>query len=122
MPRAIVGLASNVNPYVNIDKAGLLLADQFCIIDKSTFEKTRPIGNDSAQCYLNGAILIDTDLTQEQLRLYLKKFEVVLGRDVDNKDEVVIDLDLLVYDDEVVHQDVRERDFVKKAVEALMVN
>ena len=120
MVMAVIGLASNVNPYVNIDKAGLFLEDQFRVVKKSTFVKTQPIEQKEAHFYLNGAVMIETDLNQEQLQLYLKKFEGVLGRDRVDKQRVVIDLDLLVFDGEVVHQDVAQRDFVKRAVDELM--
>ena len=121
MNQAIIGLGSNIDPHKNVTKARAALAERFQILESSRFSRTKPIGYKKQPDFINGAMLIATHLDWQELRQILKEIENNLGRvrQRNSHGPRVIDLDLLVFNHQVVHQDVYERDFIRKAVTQL---
>ncbi len=116
--KAIIGLGSNIDPQRNIQKAKKLLAKKFYILAESRFVRTKPVGFKDQPDFLNGAVYLETELKQGSLRQALKNLEVQLGRRVSLQKfgPRTIDLDLIVWNDRVVHNDFYERNFLRKAV------
>ncbi len=115
-----LGLGSNIDPQANIAKAKQILLEEFHILKESSFVTTPPIGDPTQPDFINGAILIESDIEADELRLRLKSIEKDLGRVQDRKisktSARTIDIDVLVVDNQVVHRDFYERSFVKAAV------
>ena len=122
MNKAVIGLGSNINPAENITKAREILAGQFTILSESDFVETKPVGFREQSDFINGALLIETDMTLTPLKDSLKKLETLLGRE---KSDIpcgprTIDLDIVVFNDDVVDGDFYDREFLKKSVLKLL--
>ncbi|MBN1970737.1 MAG: 2-amino-4-hydroxy-6-hydroxymethyldihydropteridine diphosphokinase [Candidatus Delongbacteria bacterium] len=116
MNRFILDLGSNINPEINIDKASKLLEDFFLVIKKSTKFFTDPIGMKSNNKFINMGILADSNLSQAEVKFKLLEIEDKLGRvrTDDKYSDRTIDIDIIIWNDEIVHNDYYKRDFVKQ--------
>ncbi len=124
MNTAIIGLGSNINPKENIKHAESILSKQFHILASSKFVTTKPIGNRAQADFLNGAVLLETDLELQPFKTALRKIETSLGREENRNrfDPRTIDLDILVWNDKIIDQDFYTRPFIKSAVLELLPN
>ena len=122
MNTVVIGLGSNIDPHRNIHKARAILSQRFHILAASSFVKTKPVGFADQADFINGAVLIETYLDCHQLRAMVKAIELEMGRvKTANKfGPRVIDLDILVFNREIVDPDCYQRDFLKKSVLELM--
>ena len=106
--KTYISIASNINPKVNILKSLELIENYFPIISSSLFYKTDPIGNPNDPSFINGVIEIETTLSPESLKYsILRSIESKLERkrSADKNAPRTIDLDILIYGDEVVKLD-----------------
>lgn len=123
MPRAIVGLGSNLG-----DRAAMLhsavreLEGLGRVVAGSDVFETRPVGGEPQGDFLNAAVALETDLDPFMLLEGLLELETRLGRvRTTPLGPRLIDLDLLFYGDVVVtttrlilpHPRVRERSFAR---------
>ncbi|RZU41536.1 2-amino-4-hydroxy-6-hydroxymethyldihydropteridine diphosphokinase [Edaphobacter modestus] len=70
----------------------------------SRFHDTEPVGYTDQPRFLNGAVVLETSLAPEELMRALLEVEQEMGRErVITKGPRVIDLDLLLYGDEVIN-------------------
>jgi len=102
MPRAFIGIGSNIEPENNIREALRLLAKSARIVSISTFYREPAIDRPEAPDFYNGVVAIDTDLSPITLKWkVLRAIEAVLGRGrtPDKYASRTIDLDLLLYGD-----------------------
>ena len=108
MTRAYVGLGANLGPReVTLLRAVDLLAaaDGVEIVAVSQLRETDPVGVVDQPAFLNGAVAIDTTLAPRALLDVLLETERALGRVRDERwGPRTIDLDLLVYGDQVVDE------------------
>ena len=122
MNKAIIGLGSNIDPKENIKKAKEILAGELTILAESDFVQTKPIGYVKQSDFINGAVLIETKHSQEELERMLKNIESRLGRK--KTDDVngprTIDLDVVIWNERIVDQDFYQREFLKKSVMELL--
>ncbi len=101
---ALIGLGSNLGDRRSwLDQAVQLLSSTPGIssVRTSTWHGTTPIGGPKGQPdFLNGAALVETSLSAEQLLARLQEIEIQLGR-VRHQPwgPRTVDLDLLLYDD-----------------------
>ena len=122
MARAVVGIGSNVQPRTFIAAALDAMERRFGPLRISRFVQTEPIGRPGQSRYLNGAAMIPTGLTADELTEALGRIEDELGRvrTADRYAPRTIDLDLVVYDGEVLDNDLRARDFLARAVKEVL--
>jgi len=120
----IVGVGSNINPGDNVQKAKELISEKYIIIKSSRFIKTKPIGYKDQDDFLNGGFLIETSLEQHLFKQFLNDIENRLGRiRTDDKNEPrTIDLDIVIWNGNVVDSDYYERDFLQTIVKELDKN
>lgn len=118
MNNVVIGIGSNIAPEENIKTARAILRQKYHVLAESKFVATKPIGNAAQPDFINGAVLIETTLGQEQLAAELKTIEQQLGRRVseDKFAPLTIDLDIVVFNRGVTDQDFYSRDFLKNAV------
>ncbi len=118
MNTVIVGIGSNIDAERNVSAAKRMLGEKLNVLGESEFVRTRPIGSRQQQDFLNGSLLIKTRLGREQLKTLLKGMEVSLGRNVkeDRYGPRKMDLDILVWNGEIVDPDVYEREFLRRSV------
>ena len=122
MNQAIIAVGSNIDPDKNIRTALDEIRINLALQAESSFIRTKPIGNIEQPDFLNGALLVETKKHYSELKNWLKQVENKLGRNR-NDDKYgprTIDLDIVVWNNDIVDNDVYEREFLKKAVFELL--
>jgi len=120
---AYIGVGSNIEPERNITDALARLSKHVEITGISSFYKTAPLLRENQDCYLNGVWQISTSILPGELKFgVLRKIEKELhrNRDSDKYAPRTIDLDLLLYGDEVMQEnnltipdpDISKRSFI----------
>ena len=109
MARAYVGLGANLGPRdETLRRAVELLAavDEVEVIAVSELRETDPVGALDQPRFLNGAATVETTLRPRELLDVLLRIERELGRTRDGTlwGPRTVDLDLLVYADELVDE------------------
>jgi 2-amino-4-hydroxy-6-hydroxymethyldihydropteridine diphosphokinase len=122
MNEVIIGIGSNLDAENNVRRVLEILAEQFEILKVSEFVKTKPIGITEQPDFTNGAAKIRTSLSQNNLGNILKQIEDQMGRDrsVPKFGPRCIDLDIVVWNGEIVDDDYYTRDFLKKSVQEII--
>jgi len=118
---AIISIGSNIDPEQNIAKM-LTILEKDCQVQKvSELVRTKPIGIEDQPDFVNGAALVETEFGQEHFKRYLKSVEDALGRDrsLPKFGPRTMDLDIVVWNGEVVDEDFYTRDFLRNAAESL---
>ncbi|MGC9453254.1 MAG: 2-amino-4-hydroxy-6-hydroxymethyldihydropteridine diphosphokinase [Phycisphaerae bacterium] len=122
MNRAVVCFGSNIDAHRNVATVLELLAADFDLLARSDPEWTRPVGRSDQPDFLNGAVLLETSLDRDAVVEKLHAIEETLGRVRDPADPDgprTMDLDVVVWNGQVVHDDYHNRPFVRRAVEQL---
>ena len=121
MNTVIIGIGSNIHPEENIIEALKLLGESFKVLQVSTMVRTSPIGITDQPDFLNGAVKIITELDASSLQTILKKIEDKLGRDrsLPKFGPRTMDLDVVVWNGEIVDQDYYSRPFLQRSVKEL---
>lgn len=120
MNRVIIGIGSNIDPEHNIQRATKLIQKSFELVATSQFRETEPIGMQDQAKFINGAVLIKTNLEAAQLKAALRAIEDQLKRNRSEKHGPrTIDLDIMVWNGRVVDSDVEQRDFLQAAIREL---
>ncbi len=114
----IIGIGSNIDPERNIAAALFLLRSDHELVSISTLVKTAPIGIVEQPDFLNGVVRIDTTLEITDFKEYLKDVEDQLfrNRSIPKYGPRTIDLDIVVWDGEIIDKDYYDRDFLRVAV------
>ena len=106
--RVIIGLGSNISPDQNLPKALSLLKRSISIVQISSAWRTQAVGSPGPD-FLNAAVLATTPSSITQLKTQiLRPIENSLGR-IRTKDPNAprpIDLDVLIFDDELIDPDI----------------
>ncbi len=121
MNTCIVSVGYNIDPEKNISRAVEILLHELRVIQISEWLRTAPVGIINQADFLNGAVKIETLMEIEQLRLCLKRIEDRLGRDRSQPKfgPRCIDLDILIWNGEIVDKDYYTRDFLRKSAAEL---
>ena len=122
MNTAVVSVGSNIKPERNVQAARELVAAEHELLGCSDFVRTAPIGRPGQPDFLNGAFLVRTPLSRSRFRVSLKAIENRLGRRRSHDKFAArrIDLDIVVWNGQVVDPDYHARDFVRKACRQLL--
>ena len=118
MYRVVISAGSNINPDRYIPATREMIRSTHRLVSESRFVQTRPVGFLEQPDFYNGVFLVDTEMSRNELDKWLKEVEKKLGRvRTRNKNGPrTIDLDIVVWDGNIVDRDVVERDFLKAAV------
>lgn len=118
MNEVVIALGSNIDPETNVARALTLLEQKTPILKHSQWVRTTPIGIIDQADFLNGAVLVRTDESLETLDAVLKEIEDVMGRDrtLPKFGPRVIDLDIVVWNREIVDEDYHQREFLRQSV------
>jgi len=121
MNDCIIGIGSNIEAGYHIPEMLRLLAADVQILQISKMVQTKPIGITEQPDYTNGAVRIQTEMELEELSSYLKQLEDVMGRDRTQRKYGPrnIDLDILIWNNEIVDPDYFTREFLRKSAEEL---
>ena len=117
----IIGIGSNINAESNIQEMLEMLKMEVDVLKVSNFLKTEPIGIKDQPEYTNGAVKIETSHTKKELKKVLKNIEDQLGRDrsAPKFGPRTMDLDIVVWDGEIVDEDYFTRGFLKTSVDEI---
>ena len=110
MARAYIGLGANIGPRETtllraVDLIAALPGVE--VLPHSSLVETQPIGVTDQPDFLNGALALETTISPRELLDALLGVEAELGRvraDAQRWGPRTIDLDLLLYDEEVVDE------------------
>ena len=118
----IIGIGSNIEAKTNIREMLKILGGKVKIMKVSSFMQTKPIGISNQADYTNGAVKIETNLSEKELKHQLKLIEDSLGRDrsAPKFGPRTMDLDIVVWNGKIVDQDYFSRDFLKKSVDEII--
>ena len=114
----IIFYGSNIDPEDNVRKALDLIKKDHSFIKESEPIMTKALNRPNHADYLNGAWLVASSLVYDDFKTYLKEIEKKLGRtsQLDKFAPRTIDLDIIVFNGKIIHNDYHERDFVRKCV------
>lgn len=106
MTRAYVSVGSNVEPGANVRRGLAALERRFGPLVVSPIYETRAVGF-SGNDFLNLVVALDTDMGADALHEVLRDIEDAAGRRRGGPKfaDRTLDLDLLLYGDEVRHDD-----------------
>lgn len=115
----IIGLGSNIEPEYHIRKAIDLIGKNFSILSRSTIMETEPIGYKNQPNFLNGVVMIQTEMRYQELHRWLVNLENKLKRvRTSNKyGPRTIDLDILVWNKRILDPNIYKRPFLYQAIE-----
>jgi 2-amino-4-hydroxy-6-hydroxymethyldihydropteridine diphosphokinase len=107
--RAAIGVGANLGDREGtIERAldALAHAPGVRVLGVSSLRETAPVGLEDQPSFLNGALLVETDLAARELLLLLLDVERALGRTRDGPrfGPRTIDLDLLLYGDREIDE------------------
>lgn len=121
---AYIGLGSNISPDQNLVRGIKYLRQYVNVLSYSNVWETAPVPA-IGPSFLNAAVLIETLLTPNLLKfIILRRIEVQLGRiRTYNKNAPrTIDLDILIYDDQLMDPKVWTHAFVAVPLSELIPN
>ena len=118
----VIALGSNIDPKANLELAFVELKSKFKVSKRSRWFRTKPIGIQEQPDFYKGALLLETKLGLDSLKQELKNVEDLMGRDrsLPKFGPRVIDLDILIWNGEIIDNDYYERDFLRKGVEEIL--
>ncbi len=121
MNTAYIMLSSNDFPVQNIDRAIEILADHFEVADQSSVMVTKPVGAVYKADFHTMALKIFSDDNADDTIAIFKMVEQTLGRNAESKLNGLIpmDIDLIIWNDKVVHSDYERFDFVKNCIDEI---
>lgn len=124
MNEVIIGIGSNIEADKNIAAMLEILRQKVEVRKVSPMIRTKPVGIVDQPDYTNGAVKIETALEQKELNTMLKGIEDEMGRDRSGPKfgPRCIDLDIVVWNGEIVDQDYYTRDFIRTSVHAVDEN
>jgi 2-amino-4-hydroxy-6-hydroxymethyldihydropteridine diphosphokinase len=107
MPRCLLAVGANLGDRsATLDQALAKISElpQTQVLARSQWYETSPVGGPAGQAsFLNGAILLDCELSPHELATSLQQIELSLGRDRHVRwDARTIDIDLLLFGEEIV--------------------
>lgn len=117
-----ITVGSNIDADTNIPKARTLLTRNHTLLAESDFVTTAPIGFVDQPDFTNGAWLIETRFNTDDLNAELKAIEQKCDRvKLANKfGPRTIDLDIAVFNNQILDPDIVQRDFLKKAIAQIL--
>lgn len=121
MNTALIMLGSNIDADSNLELAKEKLAEYFEIISTSSKTVTKPNGKQYKSDFHNEALKILSVDTAEESKKIFKDIENEMGRTFHSKKEglITIDIDLIFWNDTLVHGDYERFQFVKLCIDEL---
>ena len=116
MNEFIIAIGSNIEVKKNIPKVKEKLNQYFSDVVFSDFLETEPLGFADQANFINACakVLCENDLNE--VNIQLKEIEKTMGRvkTANKNGPRIIDLDIIVFNHNIIDDDFYERDFLKK--------
>ena len=115
MNRVVIALGSNISPEIHIQHAIGRIQHRFGILKTSEFVWTKPD-------FLNGVVLIQTEMGMSELKSWLSDQEGALKRvrGDDRYGPRTIDMDIVVWNEQIVDEDIYDRPFLSHSVREVL--
>jgi 2-amino-4-hydroxy-6-hydroxymethyldihydropteridine diphosphokinase len=114
MNKVLISIGTNVDRETNLALCRKLLGSAFLRIIYSDTSVTSPYGNTYKNDFLNQLAVVYTDKTKSEVGGILKLLEKDMGRKASDKQKgvVKIDIDLVVWNEEILKPDDLSRSYV----------
>jgi len=122
MISTIISVGSNIEPHKNCEAARQILQDETSFKGKANYIVTKPWGYEDQPDFLNGAFWLETESDFDTFNSYLKTIEKRLDR-IKHGNKAgprTIDLDIVIWDNEIIVDDFYDKDFVRIPVSELI--
>ena len=121
MNTALIMLGSNSNADQNLELSKEKLTDYFEIVSQSSRIFTKPFGKQYIADFQNEAIKILSAETADETKIIFKQIEMEMGRTPETKKSglIPIDIDLIYWNEKLLHDDYNRFDFVRKCVDEI---
>lgn len=119
---AVISVGSNIEPDKYLEQARQILATETRLLSTSDIIETAPVGFQDQPDFLNAAYLVETDLARDAFNGYLKAVEDRLGRvrGAIKSGPRTIDLDLVLWDGELLTDDYYRYSYVSTPVDQVL--
>ncbi len=108
MKTAYIGVGSNLGDKINNCLEAVVRIDEISgcrVTAQSDFYRTQPVGVKGQDWYVNGVIVLSSDIPARDLLKGLLAIELDMGRERKRKwDSRIIDLDILLFGEEVISE------------------
>ena len=111
--------SGNNSAIQNVKTAFEFLKQKFDAVIFSDIIPTRAVGTVIDCVFFNAVAGIKTQINPVQLKLFLKETEKKMGR-VPHSEEVIIDLDIILADGKIVHEDYKNREFIRELIRTII--
>jgi 2-amino-4-hydroxy-6-hydroxymethyldihydropteridine diphosphokinase len=120
--QVIISVGSNINPQTNISESRDILSREAKLLDYADTIETAPVGYTSQPNFLNTAYLVVTPLEFADFNAFLKSVEDRMGRERGpiKSGPRTIDLDIIVWDGDVLTDDYYQYDYISVPVDQIM--
>jgi len=122
MISTIISVGSNIEPKKNCETAREILLKETTFKGNADYIVTKPWGYVDQADFLNGAFWIETESSFETFNSYLKTVEKRLDR-IKHGNKAgprTIDLDIVIWDNEIIVDDFYDKDFIRIPVTELI--
>ncbi len=118
MNSTVIAVGSNINPEENVCLAEKEIESLGVLLKKSDFFYTKPLLYENQDDFYNGVFLLHTHYPLIELKKQLKLLENKLGRvrTANKNGPRTIDLDIVLFNNQILDKDVFVRDFVKEPI------
>ncbi len=122
MTSTIISVGSNIEPHKNCEAAREILQSENTFKGKASYIITKPWGYEDQADFLNGAFWLETESEFDIFNAYLKTVEKRLDR-IKHGNKAgprTIDLDIVIWDNNIIVDDFYDKDFVRIPVSELI--
>lgn len=124
MNKFLISIGSNTDGKSNLSLCRIFLDSYFENITYSEICETEPYGDNYSHNFINQIAFIESEMNIEQVQSTLKSIEYKIGRRPEDKQFglVKIDVDLVVWNKEIIKPKDLERNYVKDLIPTLPEN
>ncbi len=121
MHKVLLSIGSNTQARFNIKRAKCILQKQFPSIRFTDDIESEPYGSGFTNLFVNTLGYFESDLNKDELIAHFKDIERNMGREIEDKakGKVIIDIDLIKWDNEVIKPEDFERSYMRDLLESV---
>lgn len=115
MHKVLLSIGTNTNTRFNLNRAKSILQTDFPSIQFTNDIESKAYGEIYKGLFLNTLGYFESDLHKNDLILHFKNIEKIMGRTPKDKSKgkVIIDIDLIKWDNEIIKPNDFERSYVQ---------
>lgn len=119
MNKALLSIGSNTNALFNLNRAIKKLQLNFNNIQFTETAESKPYGTIYKRPFLNTLAYFKTNMSKDELINCFKSIEIEMGRRPNDKEQgkVIIDIDLIKWNNEIVKPEDFKRSYVRNLLE-----